>query len=313
MFAIRRSMFAASAAATAAVMTVAIAKKPKQSECIWGTNKMSAEAISKAKKDIIAAIDAEDEKRDDGTSIGPTLVRLAWHASGTYSVHDKTGGSNGATMRFSPEKDWGANAGLANARTFMEPIAKKNGMSMADAWTLAGVAAIENMGGPSIPWRSGRTDSSSPTKVPDGRLPDADKGSPAKTNGHLRDIFYKMGFNDREIVALAGAHAIGRCHENASGYWGPWTFAETTFSNEYYRLLLEEKWTVKKTHNGKKWTGPMQYEDKTGKLMMLPSDLSLVNDPQFKPIVEVYAKNSDLFFSDFAYAFSKLLELGVDF
>ena len=55
------------------------------------------------------------------------------------------------------------------------------------------------------------------------------------------------------------------------------------------------------------------YKDKTGKLMMLPSDLSLVNDPQFKPIVEVYAKNSDLFFSDFAYAFSKLLELGVDF
>ena len=260
MFAIRRSMFAASAAASAAVMSVAIAKKPRQTECIWGPNKMSKDAISKAKADIIAAIEAEDEKRDDGTSIGPTLIRLAWHASGTYSVHDKTGGSNGATMRFSPEKDWGANAGLGGARAFMEPIAKRNGMSMADAWTLAGVAAIENMGGPAIPWRSGRTDSSSPTKVPDGRLPDADKGSPAKTNSHLRDIFYKMGFNDREIVALSGAHAIGRCHENATGYWGPWTFAETTFSNEYYRLLLEEKWTVKKTHNGKKWTGPMQYE-----------------------------------------------------
>ena len=109
---------------------------------------------------------------------------MAWHASGTYSVHDKTGGSNGATMRFSPEKDWGANAGLGDARAFMEPIAKRNGMSMADAWTLAGVAAIENMGGPAIPWRSGRSDSSKPTKVPDGRLPDADKGSPTKTNGN---------------------------------------------------------------------------------------------------------------------------------
>ena len=64
---------------------------------------------------------------------------------------------------------------------------------------------------------------------------------------------------------------------------------------------------------GQKWTGPMQYEDKTGELMMLPSDLALVNDPNFKPIVELYAKNNDLFFSDFAYAFSKLLELGVDF
>lgn len=34
-----------------------------------------------------------------------------------------------------------------------------------------------------------------------------------------------MGFNDREIVALLGAHALGRCHEDRSGYWGPWTFA----------------------------------------------------------------------------------------
>lgn len=41
------------------------------------------------------------------------------------------------------------------------------------------------------------------------------------------------------------------CLQNASGYWGPWTRAETTFSNEYFRLLLEEKWTPKKTHKGK--------------------------------------------------------------
>jgi hypothetical protein len=41
-----------------------------------------------------------------------------------------------------------------------------------------------------------------------------------------------MGFNDREIVALLGAHALGRCHTDRSGYWGPWTFAENTFSNE---------------------------------------------------------------------------------
>ena len=60
-----------------------------------------------------------------------------------------------------------------------------------------------------------------------------------------------MGFNDREIVALLGAHCIGRCHVENSGYWGPWTNAETTFSNEYFRLLVEEKWTEKKDHLGK--------------------------------------------------------------
>ena len=106
------------------------------------------------------------------------------------------------------------------------------------------------MGGPEIPFRFGRVDETDGKKSPpDGRLPDADKGNgpDAGLAQHLRDIFYRMGFNDQEIVALSGAHALGRVHEDASGYWGPWTRAETSFSNEYFRLLLEEKWTVKKT------------------------------------------------------------------
>ena len=58
-----------------------------------------------------------------------------------------------------------------------------------------------------------------------------------------------MGFDDRGIVALSGAHAVGRCHTDRSGFWGPWTHAENTMSNEYFRLLFEEKWTPKKTHS----------------------------------------------------------------
>ena len=57
----------------------------------------------KVRADIVAIIDAEDKRRTDGSGIGPTLVRLGWHASGTYSKADGTGGSNGATMRFCPE------------------------------------------------------------------------------------------------------------------------------------------------------------------------------------------------------------------
>lgn len=49
-------------------------------------------------------------EHDDG-SYGPLLVRLAWHASGTFDARSGTGGSNGATMRFAPESAWGANAG----------------------------------------------------------------------------------------------------------------------------------------------------------------------------------------------------------
>jgi cytochrome c peroxidase len=270
----------------------------------------------KLKKEIAAAIEADDKKRGDGTSMGPTLVRLAWHASGTYSVFDKTGGSSSASMRFPPESNWGANAGLKIARDFLEPFKKKYpSLSYGDLWTLSGAVAIENMAGPSISWRPGRKDLDQKDiqTLPDGRLPGANLGCPAATNSHIRDIFGRMGFNDREIVALLGAHAVGRCHTDASGFWGPWTNAETTFSNEYFRLLLEEKWTVKKTHEGKPWTGPMQYEAQNGELMMLPSDLWLLQDPEFKKYVDLYAKDETAFFNDFSGAFSKLLELGVKF
>jgi cytochrome c peroxidase len=91
------------------------------------------------------------------------------------------------------------------------------------------------------------------------------------------------------------------------------TNAQTTFSNEFFRVLLQEKWTLKKIHEGKQWSGPQQYEDKTGALMMLPADLALIEDKDFRKYIEVYAKDEKLFFDDFASAFSRLLELGVDF
>lgn len=65
------------------------------------------------------------EKRSDGTSLYGTLIRLAWHCSGSYSKEDNSGGSDGARMRFSPEKDWGGNAGLHIARDAMEKVKAK--------------------------------------------------------------------------------------------------------------------------------------------------------------------------------------------
>lgn len=242
---------------------------------------------------------------EDDPDMGPTLVRLAWHASGTYDRTTGTGGSNGATMRHVPESDFGANAGLHLARNVLEPIKKAHPtMSYADLWTYAGCVAVEEMDGPKIVWRPGRIDKGPEFCPPDGRLPDGEKGGPAGTAQHVRDIFYRMGFNDREIVALVGAHALGECHTDRSGYSGPWTRMKTTFSNEYFRELLENTWTLKK------WKGPAQFEDPTGELMMLPADMALVWDADFRKYVEMYAKDQDLWFSDFAKAFQKLEELG---
>ncbi|KAJ1939412.1 heme peroxidase, partial [Linderina pennispora] len=139
----------------------------------------------------------EDEDYDDG-SYGPVFVRLAWHASGTYSKKDRTGGSTGGTIRFHPEANYGANAGLHFARERLEPLKKKYPhISYADLYTLAGVVAVQELGGPVVPWRPGRPDAVTATAVaatPDGRLPDAAQGA-----DHVRDIFYRMGFNDQEI------------------------------------------------------------------------------------------------------------------
>eukprot|EP00954_Amorphochlora_amoebiformis_P030722 1395109-Amorphochlora_amoeboformis.AAC.1 len=242
-------------------------------------------SIRKEIEDIL-----EDLDYDDG-SYGPILVRLAWHNAGTYSTFDGTGGSSGAGMRFAPEANDAANAGLEVARNFLEPIkAKHPEISYSDLWSLAGTVAIESMGGPTFKWKGGRKDISDAKECPpQGRLPDASRGA-----DHLRAVFYRMGFNDQEIVALSGAHVLGRCHPDRSGFKGPWVNSMTTFSNEYFRELFENTWTVKK------WNGPLQYEDKSGNLMMLPTDMEIIKDPIFKVYAEKYYKDEELFFNDFS-------------
>ena len=204
--------------------------------------------FNKVRADIVNLLDDENAKNPsvDGASnggggaIAPMLLRLAWHCSGTWCKTAKNGGSEGSTMRFKPECDHGGNAGLGIARDLLEPIKKKHpNITYADLYILAGCVAVEEMGGPKIGFRYGRSDAEKPAAPkedprfsPDGRLPDGDKDAQ-----HIRDIFYRMGFDDKGIVALSGAHAVGRCTP-IQWFLGPWTRAESTFSNEYYRLML---------------------------------------------------------------------------
>jgi len=95
-----------------------------------------------------------------------------------------------------------------------------------------------------------------------------------------------------------------------SGFQGPWTFSPTTLTNDYYKLLFEEKWVWKK------WSGPKQLEDKkTRSLMMLPcvvllfrlfrrnlsvcsADYSLTQDKSFQKYAKAYAQDQNLFFKE---------------
>lgn len=79
----------------------------------------------------------------------------------------------------------------------------------------------------------------------------------------------------------------------SSGFEGPWTFSPTTLTNDFYKLLFDEKWVWKK------WNGPKQLEDKkTRSLMMLPADYTLTTDKSFRKYAQAYAQDQKLFFKE---------------
>ncbi|CAI0471568.1 unnamed protein product, partial [Linum tenue] len=191
----------------------------------------------------------------------PIVLRLAWHSAGTFDVETKTGGPFG-TIRHGDELAHEANSGLDIAVGLLEPIkAQFPILTYADFYQLAGVVAVEITGGPEIPFHPGRPDKSEPP--PEGRLPQATQG-PA----HLRDVFYRMGLCDKDIVALSGGHTLGRCHKERSGFEGPWTSNPLIFDNSYFRELLSG--------------------EKQG-LIQLPTDKALLEDPTFRSFVHKYA------------------------
>ena len=231
------------------------------------TNEMLREEVL-VRNDIISALHENYhqavENKDMSTLIAPTLINLCWGAASTYNRHDFTGGVGGATMRYSPEKDFVSNRGLQRAISFLEPIKSQHPLiSYSDLWTLAAVVAIESLGGPVVPWVSGRVDEDGPKEgVDEARCPVADSGSIENDIDHIKVLFGRIGgLAFKHIVALFGVHGVGHCHEDASGYKGSWTRDVTTFSNQYFRVLLNEKWklTTGKNVRVAQWTLLIRY------------------------------------------------------
>lgn len=258
-------------------------------------------SLEEIKADIKALVDSK--------GCGPILIRLSWHDAGVYK--SGAGGCPNAVMRFTDagEGSFGANAGLPTVAVgLLKPIADKyvpDKISNADLWALAANVAIECMGGPAIKTRFGRVDaadSSASVEGQMGRLPDGDKEI-----DHLREIFHPKGFTDKDIVALSGAHTVGHCHLDRSGFDGPWTAEPLKFDNTYFKDLLEKTYEAETTAKG-----CPQFRHKAGGTMMLISDLALVKDPAFKVHVEAYAKDQDLFFKDYVAAWTKLQENGCE-
>jgi catalase-peroxidase len=210
--------------------------------------------VDALKRDLHALMtDSQPWWPADWGHYGGLMIRLSWHAAGTYRSADGRGGGGSGNQRFAPLNSWPDNVNLDKARRLLWPIKKKYGnrISWADLIVLAGNMAYESMGLKTFGFGFGREDIWHPEKdtywgsekewldasrYDDGEDRDSlenplaavqmgliyvnpegvnGQPDPLKTAHDVRVTFARMGMNDEETVALtAGGHTVGKAHGN---------------------------------------------------------------------------------------------------
>jgi catalase-peroxidase len=202
--------------------------------------KLDVEALKKDLHQLM--VDSQDWWPADWGHYGGLMIRMAWHAAGSYRTADGRGGGGTGNQRFAPLNSWPDNVNLDKARRLLWPVKKKYGnkISWADLMILAGNIAYDSMGLKTFGFGFGREDIWHPEKdiywgsedeflAPSERryenLNDASslenplaathmgliyvnpegvngQPDPLKTAQHVRETFARMAMNDEETVAL---------------------------------------------------------------------------------------------------------------
>ena len=120
--------------------------------------KLDFEALKRDIKTFLTT--SQDWWPSDYHNYGPQMVRMAWHAAGTYRIADGRGGAGTAMQRFAPISSWWDNGNTDKSRRLLQPIKQKygNGLSWADLMILTGNCALEIMGLPTYGFGGGRLD-----------------------------------------------------------------------------------------------------------------------------------------------------------
>lgn len=202
--------------------------------------KLDVEALKKDLHNLMT--DSQDWWPADWGHYGGLMIRMAWHAAGSYRIADGRGGGGTGNQRFAPLNSWPDNVSLDKARRLLWPVKKKYGnkVSWADLIILAGTIAYESMGLKTYGFAFGREDIWGPEKdtywgaekewlaPSDERYGDVGKPEtmenplaavqmgliyvnpegvngvpdPLKTGAQVRETFKRMAMNDEETVAL---------------------------------------------------------------------------------------------------------------
>jgi catalase-peroxidase len=199
--------------------------------------------VAALKRDLTTFMtDSQDWWPADWGHYGGLMIRMAWHAAGSYRVADGRGGAGTGNQRFAPLNSWPDNANLDKARRLLWPIKQKYGnkISWADLIVLAGNVAYESMGLKTFGFAFGRADIWHPEQdtywgsEKEWLAPTGSEGSrysgerdldnplaavmmgliyvnpegvdgkpdPLKTAHDVRVTFERMAMNDEETVAL---------------------------------------------------------------------------------------------------------------